>query len=412
MKIYLVGGAVRDNFMGVSSKDLDYVVTGSTPEEMKELGYFQVGGGFPVFLRCQGGDEYALARKERKDGKGYMGFMCDFNPEITIEEDLLRRDLTINAIAMDIDGHYVDPTGGMSDIENKVFRHISDDAFIEDAVRVLRIGRFYARFGRDWSVAPETMTLVKSMVNEGALDELTKERVWKEMNRALMENHPRLFFDFLHECGALEVVFPELDKLVTTEENVKWHPEGNSYEHTMLVLDQAVKNVTGYDDELELRMAALFHDLGKGLTDPKDYPKHYGHDVNGSYLIKNLVADRLCVPTKMKESLVKVTRYHMSGHRLKEMNPKTLVKMFTHIRHDKILDLLYALTVADGRGRLGSENEPYDDKDFYNVAWKAFKSVKFDDVFGGKKVTNPEAIKQGMYRAQVSAVAKAKKEFF
>ena len=332
MRMFQVGGCVRDREMGVWPKDVDYVVTGVTEAEFLASHPFgetfeKVGAEFPVYLDTQG-REWALARRERKNGTGYHGFEVEFGPEVTLEEDLSRRDLTINAMAMEVfnDGktrlvHVVDPFGGREDLKNKVLRHTSE-AFQDDPVRVLRLARFRARFGADWTVAPETVALVSQMAKKGVLNELTAERVWKELSRAMMEPQPRLFFDTLMECDALHVLFPEVYRLKTALESRRWHPEGDAYEHTMLVLTQASQY-----DSLEVRMAALVHDFGKGLTPRSDLPKHYGHEVTGVNVVENF-CNRLTVPSKMRDRLMKVTRFHMHMHKLDTLNPKTFVHMF------------------------------------------------------------------------------------
>jgi tRNA nucleotidyltransferase (CCA-adding enzyme) len=416
MKKFLVGGAVRDMLMGVTPKDHDYVVVGSTVEEMLANGFTQVGADFPVFLKD--GEEYALARREKKTGVGYLGFESEFGVDVTLEEDLGRRDLTINSISMERmedteffvsgdEGHYAvfDPYGGKDDMTAKVLRHTSN-AFSEDPVRVLRLARFRARFGADWSVASETKNLVHDMAKKGVLGELQAERVWKELSRALMEPFPRLFFDTLLECDALHVLFPEVYSLCSAMESRKWHPEGNAYEHTMLVLTQSAL----HDYDLESRLAALVHDFGKGLTKKENFPRHYGHDVNGVPVVENF-CNRLTVPTKMRDRAMKATRYHMSMHKLDTLNPKTFVHMFMDMgswNDPETVDVLYRVGVCDERGRLGSENNSLQPLDMLYTVWKAVNGVKFANVFPNGE-TNADKIKQGLLKARIAAASEAKK---
>lgn len=414
MKMFLVGGAVRDMLMGMTPKDKDFVVVGSSVEEMLAAGFEKVGADFPVFLHPTTGEEFALARREKKTGTGYLGFTSEFGKDVTLEEDLSRRDLTINSMAMFVShdskemlankgNWFVDPFGGQDDLTAKVLRHTSD-AFQEDPVRVLRLARFRARFGADWTVAPETRDLVHTMAKKGVLNELTAERVWKELSRALMEPTPRLFFDTLLECDALHVLFPEVYALCSAMESRRWHPEGNAYEHTMLVLTQAA--LFGFD--LETRFAALVHDFGKGLTRKEDFPKHYGHDVKGVPVVEAF-ANRLTVPAKMRDRAMKATRFHMNMHKLDSLNAKTFVKMFDEmgsLNDPDTVGVLHRVGMCDERGRLGSENNSVDQLDVLLTKWEAFKSVKFNDVFpNGEK--NVEKIKEGLKRARTQAVASA-----
>lgn len=408
MKAYLVGGAVRDTLLFRQVKDRDYVVVGSTPESMEAIGFHNVGADFPVFLHPETGDEYALARTEKKTGKGYNGFTTDHSDTVTLEADLLRRDLTVNAMAM-VDDLVVDPFDGQQDLEDKVLRHVDDEGFVEDPVRVLRLARFQARFGPSWSVASETKDLVKKMVSSGLLGELTKERVWKELERSLMENHPRMFFDLLLETGALEVVLPELFDLKSATENVKWHPEGDAYEHTMLVLTQSAQHLGDLMD----RLAALLHDLGKGATPKDELPKHYGHDVKGSYMVKDF-CEKYCVATQYKKTLVLLTRYHMNMHRLDVLNPKTFVKMFDAfgvVHGTSGVNYLFRLGVNDARGRLGSEDADVVEYCYMvNELAHAYKSVKTLDVADPVK-DSPQKIKQQLFSSRVKVVAAKKKDY-
>jgi len=407
MKQFLVGGAVRDMLMGMEPKDRDYVVVGSSPEEMLAVGFEKVGADFPVFLHPETGEEYALARREKKTGTGYLGFTSEFGTDVTLEEDLSRRDLSINSIAHsqpeDGFGSFVDPFNGFDDIRNKVLRHTSN-AFEEDPVRVLRLARFRARFGPDWTVAPETVSLVSSMAKKGVLNELNAERVWKELSRALMEPHPRLFFDTLLECDALHVLFPEVYRLKTALEARRWHPEGDAYEHTMLVLTQA----SNQNLDLESTISCLVHDFGKGLTPRDQLPKHYGHDVKGVSVAEEF-CNRLTVPAKMRDRAMKATRYHMSMHKLNELNAKTFVHMFDDmgaLNDPRTVNVLYHVGICDERGRLGSENNSVEHCWELMAKFEAYRSVKFADVFPNGQ-TDVNKIKDGMFKARVQAVKAA-----
>lgn len=407
MKMYLVGGAVRDMLMGLEPKDKDYVVVGSSAEEMLAAGFEKVGADFPVFLKDH--EEYALARREKKTGTGYLGFTSEFGADVTLEEDLGRRDLTINSMAMEAEednpGVYLvhDYFDGKDDLTAKVLRHTSN-AFEEDPVRVLRLARFRARLGAEWTVAPETISLVARMAKKGVLNELTSERVWKELSRALMEDHARLFFDTLLECDALHVLFPEVYRLKTAMEARRWHPEGDAYEHTMLVLTQAVRN--GFD--LEARLATLVHDFGKGLTPRDKLPSHFGHEVSGVAVAESF-CNRLSVPAKMRDRVMKTTRFHMHMHKLNELNSKTWVKMFTEMdafRDPHVVHLLWEVGVCDENGRLGSEDEPTKHLMKLVEVFQRVREVKFADVFPDGE-TNPVKIKDGMFKARSHAVKSA-----
>lgn len=412
MKTYAVGGSVRDSIMKNRSNDYDWVVVGATEQEMLDRGFSKVGADFPVFLHPTSGSEYALARREKKTGTGYLGFESEFGIDVTLEEDLGRRDLTINSIAIGPieepeNASTIDPYGGEEDIKNKILRHTSD-AFQEDPVRVLRIARFRARFGSDWTVAQETKDLIYMMAKKGVLDELQPDRIWKEMSRALMEPYPRLFFDTLLECDALHVIFPEIYRLKTALESRKWHPEGDAYEHTMLVLTQSV----GFEFPLEIRYACLVHDFGKGITPIEKLPKHYGHDVNGVKVVEEF-SNRIRVPAKMRDRAMKATRYHMYLHKLNTLNSKTYVKMFDDmgaLNDTHSVTVLYCVGVCDERGRLGSENNKWDHLTQLTESFHAYSDVKFADVFPNGE-TNGEKIKQGMCRARISAINEVKKRY-
>ena len=415
MRIFLVGGFVRDMKFGLYPMDKDYVVTGYTEKELLNSKLFGVklkkisSQNFPVY-HDQKGNEWSLARREQKQGEGYHGFNVQFGPEVTIEADLSRRDLTINSMAIEVFDdmntrplEIIDPYGGLKDIENKVLRHTSL-AFQEDPVRVLRLARFRARFGPDWVVADETKDLIYKMNKAGILSELTPERIWKEMSRALMEDYPRLFFDTLLQCDVLHILFPELYKLKTALESYKFHPEGEAYSHTMLVITQAAR--MKYD--LETRLACLVHDLGKGATPRSELPKHYGHDIKGAHIAREFCS-RLRIPAKIRDRCVKATRYHMTGHRLDQTNPKTYVKMFDRmglLNDPNIVPLLLRLFICDHRGRLGSENSDISHLELFNRKASAYMETKFNDVFPYGE-TNVNKIKQELFKARVQAVKSA-----
>jgi tRNA nucleotidyltransferase (CCA-adding enzyme) len=313
MQVYLVGGAVRDERLGIPVNERDWCVVGATPADLTDKGYKQVGRDFPVFLHPESGEEYALARTERKTAAGYHGFEFLTSPDVTIEDDLGRRDLTINAIAQDADGNIVDPYGGINDIDNRILRHVSS-AFIEDPVRVLRVARFAARFAAlGFRIAPETMQLMRSMVTDGEVDALVPDRVWKETESALAGNNSRVFFEVLRECGALRVLFPEVDVLFGIPQPEKWHPEIDTGLHVMMVLEQAEKLST----DLEVRFAALVHDLGKGTTPKRVWPSHAGHEQRGVKMIRSF-AKRLPVPNSCRDLGMLAAEYHTHCHRAYE----------------------------------------------------------------------------------------------
>ncbi|MFT7527525.1 MAG: tRNA nucleotidyltransferase (CCA-adding enzyme), partial [Arenicella sp.] len=308
---YLVGGAIRDKALGLESFDRDWVVVGATPQHMADLGYEPVGKDFPVFINKKSGEEYALARTERKTAKGYQGFQFNASSEVSLEQDLARRDITINAMAEDQSGNLIDPFNGMQDLQDGVIRHVSD-AFIEDPVRILRVARFAARF--KFTIAEETKELLATMVNNGEVDALVPERVWTEMCKALNTDSPQLFFQTLRDCGALARVLPEIDSLFGVPQTAKYHPEIDTGVHTLMVIEQATKITT---DPL-VRFAALVHDLGKAMT-PKDIlPSHRGHETSGLPLIKAL-CERLRVPKKYRDLALAVAEYHLHMHKMYDL---------------------------------------------------------------------------------------------
>ena len=374
MQVYLVGGAVRDALLGLQVKERDWVVVGSTREELLRLGYREVGRDFPVFLHPDTHEEYALARRERKIAPGYRGFTVEFGPEVTLEEDLARRDLTINAIAQASDGALLDPFGGKRDIESRVLRHVSA-AFTEDPVRVLRLARFGARFAPlGFRIDPETMSLMRSMVSRQEVDALVAERVWQETEKALQEPAAGTFFKVLRECGALARIYPELDALFGVPQPPQWHPEIDTGVHTLMALDQAVK----LSPETPVRFAALVHDLGKGATPPAEWPSHRGHEERSVALIESLAA-RLRIPGDYRDLALIVARYHGIVHRAFELKPKTVVTFLEQSdairRPERFAQALLACE-ADSRGRTGWETRPYPQRDYLLAARAAAASIK------------------------------------
>mgnify|MGYP001167377193 FL=1 len=364
MQIYMVGGAVRDRLLGLPVQDQDWVVVGATPEQMVALGYVPVGKDFPVFLHPDTHHEYALARTERKSGRGYRGFTVHTSPEVTLEEDLARRDLTINAIAADAgwtgaeagaSAELIDPFGGRRDLRGKVLRHVTG-AFREDPVRILRVARFAARF-HDFSIAPETMALMQDMVADGEVDHLVAERVWQELSRGLMEDHPARMFAVLRECGALRVVLPEIDRLWGVPQRPEYHPEIDTGAHLMMVLQMAAR----LRAPLPVRYACLTHDLGKGTTPADLLPRHIGHEQRGARLLRDLSA-RLRVPTECHELADMVAREHGNIHRSGELDASAQVRLLERCdafrKPARFADALLACE-CDARGRLGMADDAY-----------------------------------------------------
>jgi tRNA nucleotidyltransferase (CCA-adding enzyme) len=357
MNIYLVGGAVRDELLGREPVERDWVVVGATPEQLVRQGYRPVGRDFPVFLHPDTGEEYALARTERKTGPGYRGFTVHAAPDVTLEDDLRRRDLTINAMARAADGTLVDPYGGRSDLEARLLRHVSP-AFVEDPVRVLRVARFAARFAdTGFSVAAETMDLMRRMVADGETDALVPERVWQELRTALGERCPQVFVDVLRACGALARVLPEVDRLFGVPQPARWHPEIDTGKHTLMVLQQAA----ALSGETRVRFAALTHDIGKGVTPVEQLPAHHGHEARGAVMIETLVK-RLRIPNDHRDLAVLVARHHCQAHRVAELRPATALKLLERLdafrRPERFEEFLLACE-ADMRGRTGFEARPY-----------------------------------------------------
>jgi tRNA nucleotidyltransferase (CCA-adding enzyme) len=374
MQVYLVGGAVRDALLGLPVKERDWVVVGGTRDELLRLKYREVGRDFPVFLHPDTHEEYALARLERKVSPGYRGFSVEFGPQVTLQDDLARRDLTINAIAQDQDGKLHDPHGGRRDLEARVLRHVSP-AFIEDPVRVLRVARFAARFAPlGFTVAPETSALMRAMVERGEVDALVAERVWQETEKALRLPAPAEYFRVLRECGALKVIFPEIDALFGVPQPAQWHPEIDTGVHTLMVLEQAAR----LSEKPVVRFAALVHDLGKASTPPAQWPAHRGHEERSVALIDTMSA-RLRLPTEYRDLGVIVARYHGNVHRAFELKPGTILEILEKAdalrRPERFNEALLACE-ADSRGRLGLEQVPYPQREYLVAARDAAAAIK------------------------------------
>jgi len=370
LKTYLVGGSVRDELLGLPVKDHDYVVVGTTPEAMTRLGYRPVGKDFPVFLHPQTHEQYALARTERKVSRGYKGFEVFTSPQVTLQEDLARRDLTINAIAKSQDGQIIDPFNGVADLEAGILRHISP-AFTEDPVRILRTARFAARFG--FRIAPETLALMSEMVHNGEVDALVPERVWQELSRGLMEKNPSRMFYVLRECGALARIMPEVDVLFGVPQPAHAHPEIDTGVHVMMVIDHAAVK----DYSLAVRFAALTHDLGKGTTPPEEWPRHIGHEARSIHLTQDL-CERIRVPRELRSLALLVARFHGNVHRAEELKPATIADMLQAVdayrKPGRFEEFLQACA-SDFHGRPGYAAKPYIQAERFQKAYFAAKSV-------------------------------------
>lgn len=368
MKTYLVGGAVRDRLLDYPVKERDWLVVGETPESMLALGYRPVGKDFPVFLHPVTHEEYALARTERKTGPGYKGFAVHAAPDVTLEDDLRRRDLTINAMAISADGELIDPFGGKRDLQNRSLRHVSP-AFSEDPVRILRVARLAARYAHlEFKVAEETLELMRDMVVNGEADYLVAERVWAELHKALLEKTPSAFFRVLRDCGALKVVFPEIDALFGVPQPVQYHPEIDTGIHSLMVLEQAAR----LSEKAEVRLAALLHDLGKALTPSQHWPSHHGHEQKGLPVLERF-CERLRLPKNFKTLCAHVMEYHTHCHRSLELRADTLVDMLQAIGAFKVDNRLQEFTLAceaDARGRTGFEGRLYPQAEFVLSAAK------------------------------------------
>ena len=397
LNAYCVGGAVRDRLLGLPVQDRDWVVIGSTPEDMTSRGFQPVGKDFPVFLHPQTHEEYALARTERKTGPGYKGFVVHASPDVTLEQDLLRRDFTINAMAEGAGGKLIDPYGGEADLRAGILRHVSA-AFNEDPVRILRAARFVARFG--FSIAPETLALMRSMVDNGEVDALVPERVWQELARGLMEKSPSRFFTTLRECGALAKILPEVNVLFGVPQPLNYHPEGDCGVHTLLVLDDAAR----HHYPLEVRFAALTHDLGKGST-PKDIlPRHIGHELRSVDLLHGL-CERLRVPGECRDLGLLAARHHSEVHRARELRPDTIVRLFYNCdawRRPERFSQLLLVCSSDARGRSGHENDSYPQADYLLRALQAAQAVDAGEI--ARQCEDKNLIAEQVRLARIMAV--------
>jgi tRNA nucleotidyltransferase (CCA-adding enzyme) len=405
VKTYVVGGAVRDALLGLPVKDRDYVVVGGTPDQMRAQGFLPVGRDFPVFLHPDTHEEYALARTERKTAPGYTGFSFHASPDVTLEQDLLRRDLTINAIAQDTDGTLIDPYGGRADLKARVFRHVSA-AFAEDPVRILRVARFAARFA-EFSVAEETLLLMRQMVASGEVDALVPERVWQELSRGLMEAKPSRMFMVLRDAGALARILPEIATLDGVPQPAQHHPEIDTLIHVMMVIDAAAQQSAS----LAIRFAALVHDLGKGTTLPEQWPQHIAHEARSVKLVE-VLCERLKIPGDVRDLAVMTAREHGNVGRALEMRADTLVKMLERCdafrKPARFMDLLVA-SECDSRGRTGFEERPFPQRAFLQTVLAAAQSIAAGEI-AAKVTATPtdkpaDAIAQAIRAARIAAVA-------
>jgi tRNA nucleotidyltransferase (CCA-adding enzyme) len=407
MQVYLVGGAVRDSLLGLPVRERDWVVVGAARDELVRQNYREVGRDFPVFLHPTTHEEYALARLERKVGPGYRGFEFQSGPEVTLEQDLSRRDLTINAIARTEDGVLIDPFGGQADLEARVLRHVSD-SFIEDPVRVLRVARFAARFAAlGFRVASDTLELMRAIAASGELDALVAERVWQETEKALGTPNPGVYFTVLREVRALKVIFPEVEALFGVPQPAEWHPEIDTGVHTLMVLHQAAR----LSPDSAVRFAALVHDLGKGTTPPAHWPRHHGHEERSVTLIERMAA-RLRIPTGHRELAVIVARYHGNAHRAFELRPQTVLEFLEKAdafrRPERYVQVLTACE-ADARGRAGFEERPYPQRDYLQAARDAAAAVKLT----AADVTQRDGVQIGaQLRAQRQQAIAAVRDLF
>ena len=394
---FLVGGAVRDRLLDLPITDRDWVVVGATPQIMVDQGYQPVGKDFPVFINKKTGEEYALARTERKTAKGYQGFQFNASPEISLEQDLERRDLTINAMAEDLDGNVIDFHNGRADLEAGIIRHVSD-AFLEDPVRILRAARFAARF--NFTIAPETLILMKEMVSNGEVDALVPERVWAEMQKALNTDSPQIFFAVLRDCGALKRILPEIDNLFGVPQTAKYHPEIDTGIHTLMVIEQAAL----LSKDPLVRFAALTHDLGKAVTPTEILPSHRGHEKSGLPLIKEL-CQRLRVPKKYQSLALAVGEYHLHMHKMYELKASTVLHVLEKTRtlmDDERAKQFALCCLADARGRTGFETRAYSQAALFIRLQQAAKSVNGGEI--AKGMNNGDAIQNAIRQARIKQI--------
>jgi len=407
MEVYLVGGAVRDEQLGLPVKERDWCVVGATPEELRSLGYRQVGKDFPVFLHPETGEEYALARIERKTAPGYHGFEFHSSPEVTIEDDLRRRDLTVNAMAKTADGRLLDPFNGLQDLEHRILRHVSQ-SFAEDPVRILRVAKFAARFAPlGFRLADETLALMTEMVEKGEASELVPHRVWKECESALATEQPRVFFEVLRQCGALAVVFPEIDALFGVPQPEKWHPEVDCGLHAMMAVEQAA----ALSPAVDVRFAALVHDLGKATTPKDKLPSHHGHERRSVRLIKNL-ASRMPVPSACRELALAVAEFHGHCHKARELKPSTILKVLERtdaFRRPERFEKFLLACEADSRGRTGFEERPYTQARYLSGALQAAAAVSVRDLT--TEGMDGAQIGEALRRKRLQTISRFKSEY-
>lgn len=406
--VYLVGGAVRDELLGRAFTERDWVVVGATPEEMVRLGYRPVGRDFPVFLHPETGEEYALARTERKSGHGYQGFEFYCAPEVTLEDDLIRRDLTVNAMAKAADGTLIDPHGGRRDLKARVLRHVSP-AFAEDPLRILRVARFAARF-HSWgfSIAPETLELMRAITASGEVEHLVAERIWQETERALGEPSPQVYIQTLRDCGALAVLMPEVDRLFGVPQRADYHPEVDTGIHTLMALEQAAK----LSDDPAVRFAVLVHDLGKGITPEDQLPRHINHENAGVPLVETL-CQRLKVPTRHRELALAVTRFHLLCHTATQLRPATLLKLMRRLdalRRPERLEQFLLSCEADARGRTGFEKRDYPASPWLRTVAQRLRDTEVRDLVDsglkGQKLAN------AIEKRQIARISELKEQYF
>lgn len=406
MDIYLVGGAVRDQLLGLPVKERDWVVVGASPKEMLALGYRQVGRDFPVFLHPETQEEYALARTERKTAAGYYGFEVHSAPDVSLEEDLKRRDLTINALAQAADGSIIDYYNGQSDLEARLLRHVSP-AFVEDPVRILRIARFAARYHHlGFRVADETMSLMQKMVDNGEIESLVPERVWQELHKALEEQTPSVFIQVLRDCGALAVIFPEIDCLFGIPQPKLWHPEIDAGIHTLMVLDSAAM----LSHKTTVRFAALTHDLGKGNTPEEILPRHLGHEERGVSLVKDL-CHRIKAPNRFRDLAVITARFHLHVHKAFELKPSSLLKVLEQsdaLRRPERFEEFLLACEADARGRGGKQNIAYPQADYFRRLLKQMQTVDIQALI--KKGLEGEQLTHEIHGLKIEAIKQIPKE--
>jgi len=403
---YLVGGAVRDALLGLQATERDWVVVGSTPQDMLDRGYKQVGASFPVFLHPGTGEEYALARTEKKQGHGYHGFNVDFHPGVTLEEDLQRRDLTINAMAQDEHGKLIDPYGGQRDLEQKVLRHVSR-AFIEDPLRVMRVARFAARFSRfGFRVHESTLAMMREITLSGELQHLAAERSWREIERAMSTDKPSEFVSVLRQCGALDILLPEVAALFGVPQPEKYHPEIDTGVHLLMALDKAAKLGNGAANVV---FAVLLHDLGKGITPKRKLPSHIGHEMAGVPLVDD-VCKRLKAPNAMHDLARKVCAGHLDCHRILEARPATVLRLLERLdvfRQPHVLQGFLLACEADYLGRKGLDDRPYPQADYLHRAWLAVADIRARDL-DLQGISGPQ-VGEKLRQARITAISELAK---